>query len=38
MLNGDMTMNQGDGVKKEDRKVERHGRRRKAFFAEDNVL
>jgi hypothetical protein len=32
MVKGEKTMNQGDGVKKEDRNVERHGKRRKSVF------
>ena len=35
MVKGELTMNQGDGVKKEDRKVGRDGKRRNAFFGED---
>ena len=30
MVKGEMTMNQGDDVKKEDRKVEGNGKRRNA--------
>jgi len=38
-IKGEMTVNQGDGVKKDDRKVDRDGNsRRNAFFAGDNVL
>jgi hypothetical protein len=32
MVKGEKTMNQGEGVKKGDRKVERHGKRRKGVF------
>jgi hypothetical protein len=34
VVKGEMTMNQGDGVKKEDIKVERHGRGRTRFSQE----
>jgi hypothetical protein len=32
MAKGEMAMNQGDGMKKEVRKVERHGKRRESLF------
>jgi hypothetical protein len=32
MVKGEMTMNQGDDMKKENRKVERHRKRRKGVF------
>jgi len=38
MVKGQMAMNQGDDVKKEDRKVERHWKRWDAFFVGDHIL
>jgi len=38
MVKGEMTMNQGDGEKKENRMAKDTGRDGKAFFAGDDVL